>query len=88
MYADDVSTGRLSSAGSDEKPMCFGEEKMSERPRVASACCGGPPTRLQVGLYKIFFYFEAVVHESTILSSPRPSALPTVVQYYCTTIGQ
>jgi len=25
-------------------------------------------------LYKIFVYFEAVVHESTILSPPRPTS--------------
>jgi len=28
------------------------------------------------------------VHESTIFSFPRPPALPTLVQYYCTIIGQ
>jgi len=46
-----------------------------------------PP--LQLGLYKTFVYFENVVRESTILSPPRPPALPTLVQYYyCTIIGQ
>jgi len=30
----------------------------------------------QVGLNKIFVYFEAVVHESTILSPPRPLHCP------------
>ena len=39
-----------------------------------------------VGLYKIFVYFG--VHEATILSSPHPPALPTLMQYYCTIIGQ
>jgi len=39
-------------------------------------------------VYNIFIYSEAIVHESTILSPPRPPALPTLVQYYCTIIGQ
>ena len=43
---------------------------------------------MSFGLYKIFFYFEAFSHETTILSPPRQPALPTLVQYYCTTIGQ
>jgi len=30
---------------------------------------------LQFGLYKIFVYFEAVVHESTILSFPPPTCI-------------
>jgi len=30
---------------------------------------------LCVGLYKIFVYVEAVVHESTILSSPLPTCI-------------
>ena len=35
---------------------------------------------LTLDLHKIFVYFEAVVHESTILSPPpRPPALPTLV---------
>jgi len=42
----------------------------------------------QLGLYKIFVYFEAAVHDPTILSPPPPPALPTLVQYYCTIIGQ
>ena len=41
-----------------------------------------------IGLYKIFVDFEAVVHESTIRSFPRPPALPTLVQFDCTIIGQ
>jgi len=48
----------------------------------------GPHTPCRIGLYKIFFSCEAVVHESTICSPPRPPALPTRVQYYCTIIGQ
>jgi len=46
---------------------------------------------LHSDFYKIFVYFEAVVHDATILSPPPPpplSALPTLVQYYCTIIGQ
>jgi len=40
----------------------------------------------------MFFYFEACVHDSTILPFPAPTCiLPkiayTLVQYYCTTIG-
>jgi len=42
----------------------------------------------QVSLYKIFVHVEAVVHESTIFYPLRPPALPTLVQYYCTTFGQ
>jgi len=42
----------------------------------------------EIDLYKIFVYFGAVVHKSTILSPPRPPALPTLVQHYCTMIGQ
>jgi len=42
-----------------------------------------------VGLYKIFVYFEAVVHKAAIsFPPPRLPALPTLVQYYCTIIGQ
>ena len=44
--------------------------------------------RGQFGLYKIFVNVEAAVHKSTILSFPRPPALPTLVQYYRTIIGQ
>ena len=40
---------------------------------------GAPPTqtgsRRQLGLYKIFVYFEAVLHESTILSFPPPTCI-------------
>jgi len=42
----------------------------------------------RLGLYKICFYFEALVHESIILSLPPPPALPTRLQYYCNTIAQ
>ena len=42
-----------------------------------------------VSLYKITVYFEAVVHESTILLFPsRAPALPTLVQYHRTILGQ
>jgi len=34
--------------------------------------------RVQVGLYRIFFYFEVFVHESI---PPHPPALPTLLQY-------
>jgi len=46
--------------------------------------------RSGIGPYKILVYLEAVVHESSILACPppRPPALPTLVQYYCTMIGQ
>jgi len=45
---------------------------MKSRPQVVyySASNG-----FSVGLYKIFVYFEAVVHESTILSSPPPTCI-------------
>jgi len=43
---------------------------------------------LGVGLYKIFVYFEAVVHESKIISPPRPPASPILVLYYYTILGQ
>jgi len=43
----------------------------------------------QLGLYKIFVYFEAVEHESTILSPPpRPPPFPILVQYHRTITGQ
>jgi len=32
-------------------------------------------TSTQLGLYKIFVYFEAIVHESTILSFPPPTCI-------------
>ena len=32
-------------------------------------------TRLVIGLYKIFVYFEAVVHESTIPPCPPPTCI-------------
>ena len=35
----------------------------------------GEWARIGVGLYKIFVYFEAVVHESTILSPPPPTCI-------------
>jgi len=43
---------------------------------------------LQVGIYKIFFHFEAFVHESILLVLPPPLALLTPLQYYCTDIAQ
>jgi len=55
--------------------------QISEIPSVDSTA----PRRL--GLYKIFVYVEAVVHESTILS-PHPPALLTLLQCYCASIGQ
>ena len=30
----------------------------------------------QIGLYKIFFHFEAFVHESTIFSPPAATSIP------------
>jgi len=33
------------------------------------------PYSVQLGLYKIFVYFEAVVHESSILSFPPPTCI-------------
>jgi len=43
---------------------------------------------IRVGHYKRFVYFEAVVHDAPVFYSPRLPALPTLVQYYCTIIGQ
>jgi len=44
-----------------------------------------------IGLYKIFVYFEAVVHESTILSPPRPTCIAhpgaILLHDYCTVYG-
>ena len=42
---------------------------------------------LSIHLYKIFVYFKAFV-DSESLSCPYPAALPTLWQYYCTTIAQ
>ena len=40
-----------------------------------------------LGLYKVMFYFEAVVHESTFLLSPPPTCIAHTVaillRYYC-----
>ena len=36
---------------------------------------GGMLQATAFGLYKIFVYFEAVVHESTILSFPPPTCI-------------
>ena len=47
---------------------------------------GAPPAPL--GLYQIFVYFKALCTFESSLSCPSPSALPTVMQYYCTTIAQ
>jgi len=41
-----------------------------------------------IGLYKICVYFKACVHERIILFFPSPSALPTLLHDYCTTIAQ
>jgi len=41
-----------------------------------------------LSLYQIFVYVEAVVHEQPLFYSPRPPALFTLAQYYCTIIGQ
>ena len=59
--------------------------KVKHRSPPKSSPHANTRSALQPGfdLYKIFVCFEAVVHESTILSS-----LPTVVQYSCTIIGQ
>ena len=40
------------------------------------------------GLYKILFYFKALLWELIILLLPLPPAKPTLLQYYCTTIAQ
>jgi len=42
------------------------------RARYERTCLAGPP---MVGLYNIFFYFEAFVHESIILSFPPPTCI-------------
>ena len=52
-----------------------------------SSCAPCSPPGVCVYFTRDLFYVEAVVHESTILSPPpRPPALPTLVQYYCTMI--
>jgi len=40
------------------------------------------------GFYKIFVYFRLLCTNQPTFHSPRPPTLPTMVQYYCTTIGQ
>jgi len=42
----------------------------------------------EIRLYKILFYFKALLWESIILLLPLPPAKPTLLQYYCTTIAQ
>ena len=56
-------------------------------PRRSGHSCR-PLLRLRFGIYKTFIYFKAVVHESTILAFLRPPALLTLVEYYCTIVGQ
>ena len=57
--------------------------------RRDAKCLVGVEGHLRLGLYKIFFPCEAGVPESTILSStPAHLHCPTLVQYYCTIIGQ
>ena len=46
--------------------------------------CRVPST---LGVYKIWFHFEAYVHES-ILFIPPPPVLPTLLHGYCTTTTQ
>jgi len=40
-----------------------------------------------LALYKILFYFKALLWESIILFSPPPLAKPTQLQFYCTPIA-
>ena len=42
----------------------------------------------RVDPYKIFLQFKVVVHECIILALPPTPAMPTLLQYYCTTIVQ
>jgi len=58
----------------------------SRLPRAASSLADFLAAS-QLGLYNILFYFEAHVYES-ILFSPPPPALPTLLQYYCPIIEQ
>ena len=43
-----------------------------------------PPTKRRLGLYKICFYFEAFVHDSTILAFPAPTCIahPGVIPFH------
>ena len=43
------------------------------KPRLERISCSGH--NMSLGLYKILVYFEAVVHESTILSFPPPTCI-------------
>ena len=43
---------------------------------------------MRLGLYKILFYFGAIVQESTILLSPPPICMAHPSVYYCTIITQ
>jgi len=43
--------------------------------RRCSECCRTQRHALELGLYKIFFYVEAFVHESIILSFPSPTRI-------------
>jgi len=58
------------------------------RPRLPRALRAGHARHRCVGLNTICVYVEAVVHESTILSFPAHLHCLTLVQYYCTIIGQ
>jgi len=54
------------------------------------AAVGSIPDGAQVwiGLYKIFFFLFLWVQNQPSLHYPRASALPTLLQYYCTTFAQ
>jgi len=69
------------------------ERHMPAHPRRSTAT----PTRRrsstrswaqQVGLYKIFVYSKLLRTNQPSVHSPRPPALPTLVEYYCTIIRQ
>jgi len=48
----------------------------------------GTPGEPAVDFYTILFYSKAFVYESNTISSPSPPALVSLLQYYCTNIGQ
>jgi len=49
---------------------------MCSPPNTVSIACIAPFAQLpRIGLYKRFVHFEAVVHESTILSFPPPTCV-------------
>jgi len=92
-WETDLSGNLAASGNNSHSGNSSGEWVHPEWPKgsAAGGWCGirvGLEAETRFGLYKIMFHFEVSVQELIIrISLPRP-ALPTPLQYVCTTIGQ